>query len=583
MGSPFVSCQACTAGPSCSSLVTPRQYRNLSGLCNPLADPFSPPGTSPDYGHAILNQFAAMLARWLRQLQPFVPGARGGPGELNPASGNLLLRMGPPSAGPFDPSTMLVYNAQAPAASEFGWGWSLVPKQTLTSLTANSVSIVDGAGTPLRYSLRDATTNRYLGPGGGTDALQFNPVRPDLDADAARRLCAALRRHGTHQLFGDSGGGPLDAELRRRQSGDDADRPVPASHQPGLRRVEQPAADSAARRPRHQRDGRWGRPPGRLRLPRPEPHQPGLRRRHAPVDRFTDPNGQRTSYSYAASGQVQSIQTPTGNRTSYAYQTGGPTRVTDANGRITTLLFNLARNIGGVIDPLGRRTTYLWATNNLVGHVDAKGARTSLTYASLPDRTVQLQSIVDALSGRYTLAYDGSSRLAGLQDQLGQQTTLLWGGAGGRDRIGVIDPLGAEDLVRVCEWAGHSADRPAGAAVVAAVRRRGADRLRGQPAGAAGQLPLQPPQPDCVGAGPAEPGDELRVRPAEPGDAADQPLGGADELRLRPGWEPAIHPGPAESGILLSVRRGIASAGAGQPAQPADHACRTRRWGCCKA
>ena len=103
-----------------------------------------------------------------------MPGARGGPGELNPACGNLLVRLAPPVAGPFDPSPILAYNSQAPGYSKFGWGWSLVPKQTLTSLTAATVNIIEGTGTSLRYRLRDPATNLYLGPGGGNDALQLN-------------------------------------------------------------------------------------------------------------------------------------------------------------------------------------------------------------------------------------------------------------------------------------------------------------------------------------------------------------------------------------------------------------------------
>ncbi len=152
---------------------TSRPYRLRTGLCNPLADPFTPSGAFPDYGSTVLVQLTRMLARWQAYVQPFVPGARGGPAELNPANGNLLLRLVPPAAGAFDPSAILFYNSQCPQSSEFGYGWSLVPKQTLSSLTAATVN-VDGTGTSLRYRWRDPNSNYYLGPGGGNDSLLLN-------------------------------------------------------------------------------------------------------------------------------------------------------------------------------------------------------------------------------------------------------------------------------------------------------------------------------------------------------------------------------------------------------------------------
>jgi hypothetical protein len=154
--------------------ITPLQYRLSNGLPRPRLDPFTPEGTFPVYNAPVLAPFARLLAGWRGYVQPFVPGVWGGPAELNPACGNLTVRLALPRAGPWDPSLMLFYNSQAPQSSEFGWGWSLVPKQTLTSLTVHIVNIIEGTGTSLRYREKDSN-NRYLGPGGSNDAVVFNP------------------------------------------------------------------------------------------------------------------------------------------------------------------------------------------------------------------------------------------------------------------------------------------------------------------------------------------------------------------------------------------------------------------------
>ena len=175
LGSPYV-CTTCAQSGRSPSPITPAIYRLRTSLCLPRANPFAPPGTDPSFGNPVLDQVTALIERWWQQVQPYVPGAQSGPVQLNPANGNLVLRLMPPRAGAFDPTAVLVYNSQTPQNSEFGWGWSLVPKHTVTSLTGSSVCLQEGTGTARRYSGRDPTTNYYQGPGGHNDALQFNPA-----------------------------------------------------------------------------------------------------------------------------------------------------------------------------------------------------------------------------------------------------------------------------------------------------------------------------------------------------------------------------------------------------------------------
>src|ERR1700728_3528017 len=57
--------------------LTPRQYRLRSGQCRPFNDLYTPPGTNPVYGNAVLSQVNNMLNRWRQEVQPPVPGALG--------------------------------------------------------------------------------------------------------------------------------------------------------------------------------------------------------------------------------------------------------------------------------------------------------------------------------------------------------------------------------------------------------------------------------------------------------------------------------------------------------------------------
>ena len=165
-----------------------------------------------------------------------MPGACGGPAELNPASGNVVVRLAPPSAGPFDPTPILVYNSQEPAYSEFGWGWSLVPKQTVVSLTAASVNVLDGTGTPLRYRLLDPGTNLYQGPGGGNDALQFNPGDGSWTQTQPDGFLLPTTPTGGPLPGRAVPGRTLDARLRRRRPADGHHRPVRPPHHLRLQR-----------------------------------------------------------------------------------------------------------------------------------------------------------------------------------------------------------------------------------------------------------------------------------------------------------------------------------------------------------
>src|SRR5262249_45346885 len=125
------------------------------------------------YSAAAIGPAMQTLLSWQEQLQAVVPGMLDGPAWINIGSANLVLRLSHPSGGPFDPTPILTYNSFSPASSEFGYGWSAVPKQTLAVVTSG-VDITDGQGTVQHFVSPDAN-NRYLPPPTTYDALSSSP------------------------------------------------------------------------------------------------------------------------------------------------------------------------------------------------------------------------------------------------------------------------------------------------------------------------------------------------------------------------------------------------------------------------
>ena len=94
--------------------------------------------------------------------------------QINPSNGNMLVQISPPSSGAVAPVVTLYYNSLFLKSSEFGTGWTLSPKQTVTKKTANRVVLT------LAARLR-------LWPAGPDDRLLPEPRRHDRLAAAQRR------------------------------------------------------------------------------------------------------------------------------------------------------------------------------------------------------------------------------------------------------------------------------------------------------------------------------------------------------------------------------------------------------------
>jgi YD repeat-containing protein len=383
------------------------RYRFRSGRRRTLVNAAAPHGQTPDYGNPLLSDVTAMLSAWRDKVQPNVPSALDGPAEVNPSNGNLVLSVALPAGGPFDPTVVLVYNSLDPQSSEFGVGWSVVPKQSLVSLTAETVNVTEGTGTSLRYRKKD-DSDRYLGPGGDWDALQFNEddgtwmqtqpdgfqIHYDTDGNADMLLsgsdCWTLIYDGGNRLSTITGplGGLTTFSYDVTLTGDNS------IHQPDGRITH------------FLRDPISG---NLLQITQADGSQITFTYDDSShLVGHVDPAGVPTSYSYDYAGRLQTIQTADGLNTTFTYETYGYTEVTDPRGGVTTLLFNLDRNIAAVIDPLGNQRNYFWDWHHLQAYADGDENLYSLTYEQLSDRTYKLNTLEDPLGNVYTFAYDGT-------------------------------------------------------------------------------------------------------------------------------------------------------------------------------
>ena len=92
------------------------------------------------------------------------PGSAGVCG-VNPAAGNLLLQIGPPSAGGFDPGSLLSYNslAASSASGAYGAGWTATYNRYIRKLSSTVAQVVDSVGNVFNYTLPGSGT-RYTPP-----------------------------------------------------------------------------------------------------------------------------------------------------------------------------------------------------------------------------------------------------------------------------------------------------------------------------------------------------------------------------------------------------------------------------------
>src|SRR3982751_3910467 len=90
VGPPTWCCPTCCGERCCDPVGTqPDVYRDPTAVNRET--PRTPEGYKSTFSRNALSQTTALMNRWRERVQPAVPGATGGPGDLNLSSGNLVV------------------------------------------------------------------------------------------------------------------------------------------------------------------------------------------------------------------------------------------------------------------------------------------------------------------------------------------------------------------------------------------------------------------------------------------------------------------------------------------------------------
>lgn len=135
------------------------------------------------------------------------------------------------------------------------------------------------------------------------------------------------------------------------------------------------------------------------------------------VTSVTDPDGNVTTSTYDASGDLLTKTNPLGNVTSYTYNGLGEVLTRESpQGETTSYSYDSRGNLITVTDPLGGITTYTYADTARPGDVtavtDPDGHVTGYTYDAAGDVVSQQVSPAHGVSGTTEYVYDADSERA---------------------------------------------------------------------------------------------------------------------------------------------------------------------------
>ena len=131
---------------------------------------------------------------------------------------------------------------------------------------------------------------------------------------------------------------------------------------------------------------------------------------------IADGNGNTTTMSYDAGGNLRSVTDSLGHVTSFAIDSSGrPTSSTDPLGRVTSRVYDGA-DLSSVTDPMGHQSQYVTdAAGRRIAIVDPLGNRTLLER----DDADRLTRATDAIGGITTFTYDAVGHLLTYTDANG--------------------------------------------------------------------------------------------------------------------------------------------------------------------
>jgi len=308
---------------------------------------------------------------------------------LNLFSGNLLVQVGPPAAGPFATQAMITYNSAAQEQTEFGYGWTSLLRQFITPVDPTSVDVVKGVRDIYHYTDFDGLN--YLPPPACNNILQqnangsFTETQPDggqLQYDSSGVLTAFNDVKGNRWTLTYSGSlvsSITDSFQRLTTFSYDGNNHLQAIVDPAGRSTLFAVTT-----------------PGELvGITSPDLCQTSLIYDGAHnLIGIKNANGQRISYTYDGTtlDRLSSVIWPSGGITTYGFAAVGSTpqlQLTDPLGFITTITGNLT---GGIVtDPLGQVTTLLSGSSfRLEGVQDGRGYITTYSYSNASATAPQL-------------------------------------------------------------------------------------------------------------------------------------------------------------------------------------------------
>ena len=364
--------------------------------------------------------------------------------RVDTANGSISLQIQPPASDPQSPQVQFSYNSTQLNPSKVYGGWYNAYARSVT-LMGGRATILTGTGTSWPYHNVDPITGYFqpIGPAvnslrqlsSGFSEVQANGLQFRYDSSGA--LQSLQPRGGGRYTIGYNGSGPFTSITDPFQRlttlvYDLVSGSIQRVQDPGGRITTLVVAS------------------GNL----TQIIQPDLATTtliynlDGTLNSAINPGGQETRTIYLVpsapsfvpfvilsptglvAADISSSSTPPYNRTA-----------TDPRGGVTTLLLTSSNTVQAVESPNGSRTSYSWDGNNrLTGVQDGLGNGTTVVYTRLADRTVRVNVLQNAAGGRWTLVYDATtSNVNAVIDPAWAASTTLVRDANG-NRIATIDP-----------------------------------------------------------------------------------------------------------------------------------------------
>jgi RHS repeat-associated protein len=308
---------------------------------------------------------------------------------VNPRSGNLLLRLALPYAGPGTPPIYLFYNSRLMAHSSAGRGWRHLLDQSILYFGPESETLETMYHLVSVKNAKGATWTIDR-----TGTLGLRDIA-GIDDPYGGRTTFTYDSRGRLQEIEDPGGRSTAFEV-------DTSGLLTKVTLPGSTIVTLVYDDCGA------------------------------------IKSWVNPTNQTTTFVYNSCGRIKSIQVPGGGISEYKYPDDTTRVLVDPLGKTVTMTLDTNGHIHVVNEPEAITTTYTWdAHHRLLSATDGRNNKTTFTYESGANLARRLRS-VQRPQGTMSFDYDSTTdRLTKITDEQSNVTTLTWTGG---VRTGYQDP-----------------------------------------------------------------------------------------------------------------------------------------------